>query len=99
MAPPSRRAILARILRNLKNLYVEREQLPRSPGGDRAHYPARARQSQELRDRGLLRARLGQLHGALEDLDRYARMAPAAPDLPQIQQHARALAARAAEGN
>jgi regulator of sirC expression with transglutaminase-like and TPR domain len=54
---------------------------------------------QELRDCGLLRARLGQLHRALEDLDRYARMAPHAPDLPRIQQQARALAARAAEGN
>jgi regulator of sirC expression with transglutaminase-like and TPR domain len=54
---------------------------------------------QELRDRGLLRARLGQLHHALEDLDRYAHMAPGAHDLPQIKQHARALAAQAAEGN
>ena len=54
---------------------------------------------EELRDCGLLRARLGQIHRALEDLERYARMAPRAADLPRIRQQARALAARAAEGN
>jgi regulator of sirC expression with transglutaminase-like and TPR domain len=99
MAPPSRRAILARILRNLKHLYVEREELQAALATTERILMLEPDNPQELRDRGLLRAQLGQLHPALEDLDRYARIAPRAPDLPQIKQRARALAARAAEGN
>ena len=99
MAPPSKRDILGRMLRNLKNTYIER--------GDVAHALAAVERIMlvepdnipELRDRGLLRERLGQLHGALEDLDRYARLAPRAADLPQIRQHARDLAERLAHGN
>jgi regulator of sirC expression with transglutaminase-like and TPR domain len=99
MEPPSRRAILARILRNLKNIYADREDVPAVLAATERIFLLEPDNPQELRDCGLLRARLGQLHRALEDLDRYARMAPQAPDLPRIQQQARALAARAAEGN
>jgi regulator of sirC expression with transglutaminase-like and TPR domain len=99
MEPPSRPAILARILRNLKNIYAEREEMPAALAATERILLLEPDNPQERRDCGLLRARLGQLHRALEDLDRYARMVPRAPDLPQIQQRARALAARAAEGN
>jgi regulator of sirC expression with transglutaminase-like and TPR domain len=99
MEPPSRRAILARILRNLKNIYAEREDVPAVLAATERIFMLEPDNPQELRDCGLLRARLGQLHRALEDLDLYARMAPHAPDLPRIKQQARALAARAAEGN
>jgi regulator of sirC expression with transglutaminase-like and TPR domain len=99
MIPPSSRAILTRILRNLKNTYVE--------SGDFSHALAAVERimllapddAQEVRDRGLLRARVGRLHGALEDLDRYARMAPHAPDLAQIRQQVRVLAEQLARGN
>lgn len=99
MQPPSRRAILARILRNLKNIYAEREDVQAVLAATERICLLEPDNAQELRDCGLLRARLGQLHRALEDLDRYARMAPHAPDLLRIKQQARALAARAAEGN
>jgi regulator of sirC expression with transglutaminase-like and TPR domain len=99
MEPPSRRAILARILRNLKNIYAEREEVPAALAATERIFLLEPDNPQELRDCGLLRARLGHLHRALEDLDRYARMAPHAPDLPRIKQQVRALAARAAEGN
>ncbi|MEO7910388.1 MAG: transglutaminase-like domain-containing protein [Roseiflexaceae bacterium] len=99
MESPSRRAILARILRNLKNIYAERADVPAVLAATERIFLLEPDNLQELRDCGLLRARLGQLHRALEDLDRYARMAPLAPDLPRIKQQARALAARAAEGN
>jgi regulator of sirC expression with transglutaminase-like and TPR domain len=99
MAPPSRLAILARILRNLKNLYAERQDLPAALAATERILLIEPDNPQELRDRGLIRAGLGQLHHALEDLDRYARMAPHAHDLPQIKQRARLLAAQVAEGN
>jgi regulator of sirC expression with transglutaminase-like and TPR domain len=99
LAPPERRAIVARILRNLKNLYVEAEQLPAALAATERILLLEPNNPQELRDRGLLRAQLGQVYAAVQDLDRYARMAPHAADLPRIKQQAQALAARAAEGN
>lgn len=99
MAPPSKRDILARMLRNLKNTYVERSDIARALATVERIILVEPGNSPELRDRGLLRARLGQLHGALEDLDRYARLAPHAADLAQIRQHARDLAERLAQGN
>jgi len=99
MTRPSRRAILARILRNLKNLYAQLDDAARALAAVERIVLLEPDDVGELRDRGLLRARLGQLHGALEDLDRYARLAPHAPDLPRIRQQARALATRAAQGN
>jgi regulator of sirC expression with transglutaminase-like and TPR domain len=99
MVPPSKRAILARMLRNLKNTYVNGEDFVRALATVERIMLIEPENAQEVRDRGLLRARLGQLHGALEDLDRYARMAPHAADLPQIRDRARAIAARMARGN
>jgi len=99
MAPPTKRAILARLLRNLKNVYVERGALARALAVVDRVLLAEPEAAQDVRDRGLLRARLGVLHGALEDLDRYARMAPSATDIQQIKREARALAERAAAGN
>ncbi|NWG20087.1 MAG: tetratricopeptide repeat protein [Chloroflexi bacterium] len=98
MAPPSPRAILIRLLRNLKSAYLEREQFDRALAVVERIIlldpdPA------ELRDRGLLRARLGQVYGALTDLERYAQLAPQAPDLDSIQRQARALAENLAPHN
>jgi regulator of sirC expression with transglutaminase-like and TPR domain len=99
MIPPAKRDILARMLRNLKNTYVESRDFVRAAAAVERIILIEPDNLQELRDRGLLRARLGQIHAALEDLDRYARLAPHAPDLPQIRQHARALAEQLAKGN
>jgi regulator of sirC expression with transglutaminase-like and TPR domain len=99
MMPPSKRDILARMLRNLKNTYIERGEIDRALAAVERIIMVEPSNIPELRDRGLLRARLGQLHRALEDLDRYARLAPRAADLPQIRQHARDLAERLAQGN
>jgi regulator of sirC expression with transglutaminase-like and TPR domain len=99
MAPPSKRDILTRMLRNLKNAYAERNDFAHALAAAERIVLIEPGNIQELRDRGLLRARMGQLHGAIEDLDRYARRAPRAADLPQIRQQARALAERLAQGN
>jgi regulator of sirC expression with transglutaminase-like and TPR domain len=99
MAPPSKRDILARMLRNLKNTYVERGEIESALAAVERIILVEPENISELRDRGLLRARLGRLHSAIEDLDRYARLAPTAADLPQIRQHAGDLAKRLAQGN
>jgi regulator of sirC expression with transglutaminase-like and TPR domain len=99
MEPPSRRAILARLLRNLKNLYVEQGALREALAAVDRILLLEPDAASEVRDRGLMRARLGAVSGALEDLERYARLAPRAPDLAQIKREARALAERAVAGN
>jgi len=90
MAPPSPRSILLRILRNLKGAYIQREQFERALAAvDRMLLLSF--DAAELRDRGLLRARLGRWSGALADLEHYAHMAPQASDLETIRRHAQAL--------
>ncbi|MGQ9550354.1 MAG: SirB1 family protein [Roseiflexus sp.] len=90
MAPPSPRAILLRILRNLKSAYIQREQFERALAAvDRMLLLAF--DAAELRDRGLLRARLGHWSGALADLEQYAYLEPQASDLETIRRHVQAL--------
>jgi regulator of sirC expression with transglutaminase-like and TPR domain len=97
MAPPAKRAILERMLRNLKGAYLERQNLPLALAAvDRIMLLA-PDDAPELRDRGLLLARMGRTAAALEDLERYARLAPTAPDLPALRQKARTLATSAAQ--
>ncbi len=98
MAPPTRSAIIARILRNLKQTYLARN--------DDAHALAAVERlllldhtPSELRDRGMLRLRVGQTYAALADLERYVRENPAADDLTHIEQIARALLDRLAPQN
>ncbi len=99
LRPPTRQAILARMLRNLKNLYIERSEFSQALAAADRILLIEPDQPQDVRDRGLLRARLNQFNGALEDLERYARLAPRASDLPQIREQALAIATRAAQGN
>ncbi|GIV98936.1 MAG: hypothetical protein KatS3mg058_0340 [Roseiflexus sp.] len=98
MAPPSPRSILIRILRNLKSAYIQREQFERALAAVE-RILILAFDAGELRDRGLLRARLGQWSGALSDLERYAHLAPQASDLEAIRQRAQALADALAQYN
>ncbi|PMP85820.1 MAG: hypothetical protein C0183_04595 [Roseiflexus castenholzii] len=98
MAPPSPRSILIRILRNLKSAYIQREQFERALAAVE-RILILAFDAGELRDRGLLRARLGQWSGALSDLEHYAHLAPQASDLEAIRQRAQALADALAQYN
>ncbi|MFO7167242.1 MAG: transglutaminase-like domain-containing protein [Chloroflexota bacterium] len=91
LRPPSKAAILLRMLRNLKAAYVEREDLPRALAAVERILLLAPDEHIQRRDRGLLRARLGKTIAALEDLERYARSEPKAPDLPAIRHQARAL--------
>jgi regulator of sirC expression with transglutaminase-like and TPR domain len=99
MEPPSRQAILVRMLRNLKHTYLARGDMQRALAAVERITLLLPDAAAELRDRGLLRSQLGQRHRALEDLERYATLAPAAPDLAEVQKLAQALAERLATGN
>lgn len=91
MAPPSPRSILTRILRNLKNAYLQREQFEQALAVVE-RILLLVFDAGELRDRGLLRARTGQWPGALADLEHYAHLQPQANDLDAIRHQTRLLA-------
>ena len=99
MQPPTKHEILTRMLRNLKGVYLERALYAKALAVVERLVLLDPDEASELRDRGLLRARVGFLHGALEDLDRYARLRPEAAELETLRQHARAMAVELMEGN
>jgi regulator of sirC expression with transglutaminase-like and TPR domain len=99
MQPPSRQAILVRILRNLKHTYMQRDAFAQALAAVERILLLLPGNAAEVRDRGLIYSRLGQHHRALEDLDYYASQMPTAPDLPQIQSFARSLAENMTSGN
>lgn len=80
LAPASHRAILMRMLRNLKGLYLEQrdwERMARTADRLLKLAPGTA---EAVRDRGLAYRELGYARGAREDLARYLQMLPEAED-------------------
>ncbi|MCU0491653.1 MAG: tetratricopeptide repeat protein [Chloroflexaceae bacterium] len=92
LAPPTKRAILGRMLRNLKHSYLQRGEFSLALAAVERIILLDHSDPEDIRDRGLLRLRLGQTHAALEDLDRYARLAPNAADMFQLGELAASLA-------
>lgn len=99
MASPSKHSILGRMLRNLRGTYLERGNFERALAAVERLMLAEPNNVADLRDRGLLRARLGHVYHALNDLDEYARLMPHAPDLGQLRQQALAWAEQVGRAN
>ncbi|MEO6065135.1 MAG: tetratricopeptide repeat protein [Lysobacterales bacterium] len=76
LAPASNRAILARMLRNLKGLYSEQEDWGRALRCTDRLIALDDTQPHETRDRGLLYLKLGHLAAARRDLDTYLATRP-----------------------
>ncbi|MGH8029922.1 MAG: SirB1 family protein [Arenimonas sp.] len=86
LAPATHRMILARMLRNLKGLYVEAgdwERVARSADRLLRLGPETA---EALRDRGLAYREIGHASGARADLGRYLQLAPQAEDAESVRQ-------------
>ena len=83
--------ILARVLNNLKVIYVRKGAHELALGAVDRLILLKPDVPSEIRDRGLLRAQLGQLHRALEDLTTYLEACPEAPDAPAMRRHVAAL--------
>jgi len=88
LAPPSPRAVIARILRNLKGSYLERKDFAHALAAIERIILVEGESLNEIRDRGLLQSRLGRIHVALMDLDTYIRGTNEATDLDTIRRHA-----------
>jgi regulator of sirC expression with transglutaminase-like and TPR domain len=89
---PSHRQVIVRVLRNLKSCYFKREDWTRTLAATERILLIEPDSGDDLRDRGLLRAQVGQLHLALLDLDRYARLSAGAADLDMVRKQAIMLA-------
>lgn len=86
LEPAPNKVILIRMLRNLKQLYIEREDFPRAlRNTDRLVFldPSDA---EEIRDRGKLYAHIGHFSAASEDFKQYLAMQPEASDANQVWQ-------------
>jgi len=84
LEPASHRAILTRMLRNLKGVYAEREQWDKAVRCCDRLLILDALSVSEYRDRGACYLHLGHLRGAREDWQRYLALMPQADDAEEI---------------
>ncbi|WP_394844140.1 tetratricopeptide repeat protein [Pendulispora brunnea] len=86
LAPASGRAILHRILVNLRAVYLARNDIARAMLTIDRILCLTPNATEPLRERGLLSARLGSREQALADLERFLELAPQAEDAAQIRE-------------
>lgn len=86
LEPAPNRVILMRMLRNLKQLYIEREDFERALRCADRLVLLDDRDSDELRDRGKLYWRVGHVAAAREDFKHYLARASQAGDADEVRQ-------------
>lgn len=85
LASVSKREILARMLRNLKGIHLQRDALQQALSMMNRILIVTPGAGHEWRDRGLLFERLECTHAALTDLETYLELEPAAEDAAEIR--------------
>lgn len=85
LQPATRREIVARMLRNLKGIYLQTERWQRLLAVQQRLVIALPNSIEEVRDRGFAYARLDYLRPALEDLQRYIESRPDAEDATVVE--------------
>lgn len=85
LRPAPRRDILARILSNLKGIYFNQHDDARALSAIDRILLLRPDDAEEVRDRGLVLARLGRHDEAAPELERYLQLQPEAGDGPRIR--------------
>jgi len=85
LEPASNRQILARLLRNLKGIYREKDQPERLLEVLNRMIVVAPEAAAELRDRGLVYVRLECWRPALKDLADYLEREPEAPDQDEVR--------------
>lgn len=86
LAPASHRAILMRMLRNLKGLYQASDDWERVARTADRLLKLSPDTAEALRDRGLAYRELGYAKGAREDLARYLQLLPEAGDIESVRE-------------
>lgn len=95
LQPATPREILARMLRNLKAVYLQTERWQRLLAVQQRLVVLLPQNIEEVRDRGLAYARLDYLRPALEDLERYLEERPDAEDATAVESQLSELRQRA----
>ena len=90
----TKKQLLARVLNNLRGVYLGRQQLHRALSVLDYLLLLAPWDLETRRDRGLLALRIGEFSRALEDLQAYERFATSDPNLPVIRGHIEALRRR-----
>lgn len=85
LRPATRTDILARVLTNLKGIYLNARDDERALGAIDRVLMLRPSSPVELRDRGLLLARVGRKNEAVAELERYLDFSPSAPDATRVR--------------
>ena len=99
LAPCSRKAILARMLRNLKAIYVKADDYPRALRTIDLLLSLDPRSAEDLRDRGLLHAAFDCYALAAADLEACVALAPAAPEAAALKAKITEMRSKAARLN
>ncbi|WP_244815307.1 SirB1 family protein [Caballeronia sp. Lep1P3] len=97
LQPATRREIVARMLRNLKSIYLQTERWQRLLAVQQRLVIVLPESIEEVRDRGFAYARLDYLRPALEDLERYLEDRPDAEDATVVETELRELRLRTQE--
>lgn len=84
LEPASSRQIIARMLRNLKGIYMKVEKFEQALAVMQRMLLVLPESAEELRDRGMLYRRLDCFRPALSDLQNYLRRRPDAPDATDV---------------
>lgn len=95
----SPRAILVRLLTNLKAIYARAELYGQALSTVERILLVAPNSADERRDRGALLARLDRLPEAVSEAEAYLQLAPHAPDTEQVREHLKALQRRQATLN
>lgn len=86
-----KKEMLNRMLNNLKGIYLARKDYPRSLGAVERMLLVNPKQPEEVRDRGLIKYRLGELTEAIFDLETYLNANPDAPDADAMERQVREM--------
>jgi regulator of sirC expression with transglutaminase-like and TPR domain len=98
LQPATPREIVARMLRNLKAVYLQTERWQRLLGVQQRLVVLLPESIEEVRDRGFAYARLDYLRPALEDLERYLDDRPDAEDATTVESQLNELRQRTDHG-
>jgi regulator of sirC expression with transglutaminase-like and TPR domain len=85
LRPASKRDILVRLLANLKTIYLNTRDDRKALAAIDRILLIRPDTPEELRDRGMVLARIGQFDAAIQALARYLEIEPAAPDAGRVR--------------
>ncbi len=99
LAPASSRAVLLRVLHNLRGVYLSRGDSARAMLAIDRMVCLTPNAPEPLRERGLLSAKLGATSAAQADLQRFLELAPGAEDAPQIRARLKELKAKKTSPN